>query len=56
MKYPDLYALLANMPDAAQYFNSLPGYVKDQIQTRPQGINTLEDLNSYAEKLLSGDN
>ena len=55
MKYQDLYALLADEPEAKKYYNSLPDYVRDQISTRPTGISTLEDLQDYAENLLRRD-
>ena len=55
MKYPDLYALLANVPAAKQYFEALPDYVKEQISTRRQGINSFESLKDYADNLLRSD-
>ena len=55
MKYPDLYALLTGEPQAKQYFYSLPEYVRDQIGTRPQGVHSFEDLQSYVENLLNGE-
>ena len=55
MKYPDLQALLADAPEAKQYFDTLPDYVKDQIRTRPQGVNSFESLQDYSENLLRGD-
>ena len=41
MKYADLNALLKADPKARQYFDALPDYVKEQISTRPQGVNSL---------------
>ena len=55
LKYPDLQVLLADAPEAKQYFDTLPDYVKDQIRTRPQGVNSFESLQDYAENLLRGD-
>ena len=55
MKYQDLYALLADEPGAKKFYNSLPDYVRDQISSRPTGVNTLEDLRGYAENLLRRD-
>lgn len=55
-KYSDLYALIDSEPDANRYFNSLPVYVKDQIETRASGVNSLSSLQDYAENLLRGDN
>lgn len=55
MKYHDLYALLHSEPEARQYFRSLPGYVQEQISTRPDGVNSFESLRDYADNLLRGD-
>lgn len=55
MQYPDLYSLMADVPEAKQYFDTLPDYIRDQISTRPQGVNSFVSLQSYAEKLLAGD-
>ena len=55
LKYPDLYALLEDAPEAKQYFEKLPDYVKDQISTRAEGVNSFESLKDYAENLLRGD-
>ena len=55
LKYPDLYAVLADVPEAERYFYALPAYVRDQISTRAQGVNSFESLQDYAENLLRGD-
>ena len=55
MQYKDLYALLAAEPKVKSYFDSLPDYVREQISTRPDGVNSRIALESYAEKLLAGD-
>lgn len=55
MKYPDLYALLRTDPQADAYFQSLPDYVREQINSRPSGVNSLESLMDYAENLTRGD-
>lgn len=55
MKYHNLQALLRGNSEANAYFRSLPGYVQDQISTRPQGVNSLESLKDYAENLTRGD-
>ena len=55
MKYSDLYALLADQPEAKSYFDTLPKYVQEQISTRAQGVNSLESLHHYAENLLRAD-
>lgn len=55
-KYPDMYELFKNEPQAKQYFDKLPDYVRDQISTRAEGVNSFESLRDYAENLLRGDN
>ncbi len=55
MKYSDLDALLQNEPEAKQYFDKLPDYVRDQICTRPQSVNSLASLQDYAENLTRGE-
>lgn len=54
-KYSDLYALLADDINARNYFNGLPDYVCDQMEERASGINSLESMEHYAEKLTRGD-
>lgn len=55
MKYHDLNALLRAEPEAKAYYRSLPGYVREQISARPQGVNSLESLKDYAENLTRGE-
>lgn len=55
MKYPDVYALIAQEPAAKEYFNKLPDYVREQICTRAQGVNSFASLQDYAENLTRGD-
>ena len=55
MQYKDLYALLRREPEARRYFDSLPSYAREQIQTRPDGVNSLSSLKDYADNLLRGD-
>ena len=55
MKYPDLNALLQSEPEAKRYYNALPDYVREQINTRPAGVNSLASLKDYAENLTRGD-
>ncbi len=54
-KYPDMYELFKSEPQAKQYFDKLPDYVRDQISTRAGGVNSFESLRDYAENLLRGD-
>lgn len=55
MKFPDLHVLLQNDPEAQQYFDELPDYVRDQISTRAENVNSFESLTDYAENLTRGD-
>ena len=55
MKYPNLDELIKNDSEANQYFFSLPDYVRDQINTRSENVNSLASLQDYAENLLRGD-
>lgn len=56
MSYPDLSTLLQQNDQAKQFFDTLPDYVQSQIRTRPEGVNSLESLQDYAENLTRGDN
>ncbi len=55
-KYYDMYELFKNDTSAKQYFDKLPAYVREQISTRANGVNSFESLKDYAENLLRGDN
>ena len=55
MNQPDLYALLQSDPEAKRYFNALPDYVREQISTRAEGVQSLASIQDYAENLLRGD-
>jgi len=54
-KYKNMQAMLLANPDAKQYFNSLPDYVREQISTRADSVNSYSGLRDYAENLLRGD-
>lgn len=54
-KYPDLNMLLQEDKESKQFYDKLPDYVKDQINQRPQNINSFSSLKDYAENLLRGD-
>ena len=56
MKYANLNALLKSDPQAKRYYNSLPDYVREQIASRPEGVNSLDSLKTYADNLTQGDN
>ena len=55
-KYPGLNEVLENESEAREYYNTLPDYVREQIQSRAGGVNSFESLKDYAENLLRGDN
>lgn len=54
-KYANMYELFNNDVQAKQYFENLPEYVRDQISTRPDNVNSFESLKDYAENLTRGD-
>lgn len=54
-KYQDLDALLKGEPKAAALFAEIPQYAKDQIMTRSQHVNTLDELEGYVNNVLRGD-
>lgn len=54
-KYTDLQTLISSDKNADDYFNALPDYVREQISTRSQSVNSIESLQDYAENLLRGD-
>lgn len=55
LKYSDLDSLLQSEPEARQYYDALPDYVREQISTRTTGVNSLASLKDYAENLTRGD-
>lgn len=55
MSYPDVYTLIQKDTKARQFYNKLPTYVKDQICTRAESVNSLESLMDYADNLTRGD-
>lgn len=55
MKYPNLDELLRGEAAARQFFDKLPDYVREQIRTRADGVNSFESLRDYADNLTRGD-
>ncbi len=55
-KYQDVYALIAEDAAARHYFDALPDYVRDQIASRADSVNSFESLKDYAQNLTRGDN
>ncbi len=55
LHYSDLNALLRSEPEAKRYFDTLPDYAREQIQTRSGNVNSFASLKDYAENLLRGD-
>ncbi len=53
--YPDLDALLQDDKRAKKYYDNLPDYVKEQINTRKDNINSVLSLVDYAQNLTQGD-
>ena len=54
MHYSDLNALLHSEPEARRYFDTLPDYAREQIQTRAGNVNSFASLMYFAENLLRG--
>lgn len=54
-KYKSMYAMFERNPQAKQYFDALPDYVREQISTRANSVNSYSGLRDYAENLLRGD-
>ena len=55
MKYTSLDQLLAKDAKARAFFRKLPEYVKEQIRTRADSINSYESLSDYVDNLTRGD-
>lgn len=53
--YPNMYDLFQNDREAKNYFDKLPDYVREQISTRADHVNSYASLRDYAENLLRGD-
>ena len=54
-KYRSLDLLLQADAQARSYFSGLPDYVREQMRTRAESINSFASLQDYAENLLRGD-
>lgn len=54
MHYSDLNALLRSELETKRYFDTLPDYAMEQIQTRSGGVNSFDSLKDYAENILRG--
>lgn len=54
-KFNNLHALLETDDEACRYFDSLPKYVQEAINSRPEGVNSFESLCHYADNLTRGD-
>ena len=54
-KYSSLDALLAENTEAHALWQTLPEYVRSQIRTRGQAVNSLESLSDYADNLTRGE-
>lgn len=54
-KYSSLDQLLAQNAEALAYFNGLPEYIRKQVRTRSQSINSYESLSDYVDNLTRGE-
>ena len=50
--YEDLDSLIRQDPEAGRYYNSLPDYVREAIDSRARSVHSLDNLRDYAENLL----
>lgn len=53
--YESLSHLLQADSKARAFYDSLPEYVREQIKTRGQSVNSLESLSDYADNLTRGE-
>ncbi len=53
-KYANLKALLTDDRQAYDFFATLPQYVREQIASRSDGVNSFDSLKSYADNLTRG--
>lgn len=54
-KYASLDRLLEQDAEARAFFSRLPEYVREQIRTRSDSINSFESLSDYADNLTRGE-
>ena len=54
-RYDGLISLIFDNNQAREYFDNLPGYVREHITTRAHNINSFDSLKDYAENLTRGD-
>lgn len=54
-KYKSMQAMFAQNAEAKKYYDALPDYVREQIATRADSVNSYSGLCDYAENLLRGD-
>ena len=54
-KYRSIFDLMRANDEARSYYEKLPDYVREQIGTRANSVNTYAGLRDYAENLLRGD-
>lgn len=50
-KYHDMYELFQYDPKAKAYFDKLPDYMREQISTRADKVNSFASLMDYVENL-----
>ena len=54
-KYESLGHLLQSDSRARAFYDSLPEYVREQIRSRAQSVNSFESLSDYADNLTRGE-
>lgn len=54
-KFPNMYELFKSDKRAKRYFDKLPDYVREQINTRAGSVSTFDSLKDYAENLTRQD-
>jgi hypothetical protein len=50
----NLVVLIEGDAEACKYFLSLPEYIRNQLNAKPEGIASLADLRARADQLLNG--
>lgn len=53
MQYTCLLNLIESDNDARHYYDLLPAFIRDELCARSKSVNTFEDLQGYAENLMS---
>ena len=54
-KINNLISLLSSNEGARKFFDELPDYVREHIQSRGDNVKSFDELQDYAENLLRGE-